>query len=120
MRANFHLMKALSDKTRIAPGIRMNKLLDFSKKLASTPKIMEDFRRWNFKLDKALVDVPGRVLAPEKILFGKSLEVTPKNADWNFEMQDRPAFSAPVPLKTWVVLVTGQLKDDAVVRPKIQ
>lgn len=120
MRSNFQLMKKLSERTRVPPSNRIAKLLAFNQKLSTTPQIKDDFKRWNFNLDKNLIEVPGRVLPAEDIIFGKDarnqqIRVKPKNADWNFEMQDRPAFSAPTALKDWLVFVPSRLKNDAIV-----
>lgn len=115
MRANFALMKKLSEKTRVAPKLRIEKLLQFNVKLATHKKVVEDLQQWNFKLDKNLVDVPGRVLPAEKIKFGNKILVTPKNADWNFDMQEKPTFHVHHELKDWTVLVPSSVKQQALV-----
>lgn len=73
MHSNFRLTSAMSQYTRLSPGDRINKLLEFNRRLASTPESVKDLNEWNLKLDSSLVQLPARLLNPEKILFsGKS------------------------------------------------
>lgn len=65
-------MKAVAIYTRLAPKMRIEKLLAFNSRLQGTPESNSNLQEWNFSLDKALVPVGGRVLPPEKIVFGNN------------------------------------------------
>lgn len=54
----------------MGPGARVNKLMEFNRRLMRTPDSMDVLREWNLKLDEVLVQTPGRVLPNEKIIFG--------------------------------------------------
>jgi aubergine len=41
MRANFHLMRALDAHTKIGPDMRIKRLLNFNRRLTSTPEVVE-------------------------------------------------------------------------------
>lgn len=64
-RANFHLMSALATKTRIQPGPRQQKLINFAKKVTTNEKAMLEIKKWDLKLADSLVKLRGRVLPNE-------------------------------------------------------
>lgn len=63
-------MRSMSEYTRMDPRTRIAKLLEFNQRLARTPESTEVFREWNFELDSKLVEVEGRILKNENIVFG--------------------------------------------------
>lgn len=69
-RANFQLMRALAEHTRVAPPLRIDKLIQFRNRLEREPGSMEVMKRWNLTLDQRLVQFNGRSLPPEQILAG--------------------------------------------------
>lgn len=68
MRSNFRLMKAVAEHTRIGPGQRIRRLLDFNQRLKRTPEAMEVLKEWNMTLAPDLIEFTGRELPPEKIV----------------------------------------------------
>ena len=72
MRNNFRLMKACSEHTRLGPRDRMQRLLQFNRRIATTPASLEVLDEFKMVLDKNLVDVNGRLLDPEPIVFGNN------------------------------------------------
>lgn len=63
-------MQDVAQHTRVNPDGRIRRLLDFNSRLQGTQACTTAFRDWGLDLSRQLVDVPGRVLPPEKILFG--------------------------------------------------
>lgn len=59
----------MSAETRMSPAVRLRKLADFNARLAGTKESVEMLQDWNVSLSKKLVELPGRVLNPEKICF---------------------------------------------------
>lgn len=111
-------MKALSEHTRVAPTARIQKLLDFNRRLQTNPEVVKDLQEWTFQLDTNLVELTGRVLQPEKIYFGNRQEVQlGDDADWNFKLQDNPQLKAGQ-LTNWVAIVPARHDKEAKVRKK--
>lgn len=63
-------MKELSQHTKIGPGSRMDRLLQFNKRLANSQDSSRHLTEWNLQLDSELVKIPARVLPYPDILFG--------------------------------------------------
>lgn len=68
----FRLMKAMSEHTRLAPNMRIERLKTFNKRLQETKESVENFKSWQFSLDQNLVELTGRVLNSEYIVFGNN------------------------------------------------
>lgn len=60
----------MAEYTRVSPSLRIAKLLEFNQRLQNTPQSMDILREWQVKLDKNLVEVPGRQLNLQKIMYG--------------------------------------------------
>lgn len=98
------LMKSMSCHFRMNPLQRTQKLLDFNRRLARTPESMEVLRQFNFSLSSRLVEIPGRILKSENIVFGDNRKVlTNERADWNMAFRDNAMFQS-VPLTNWVFM----------------
>lgn len=69
---NFRLMQAVSQHTRVNPDGRIQRLLDFNRRLIGTEASTNALREWGLDIERQLVDVPARILPPEKILFGEN------------------------------------------------
>lgn len=69
MRSNFRFMKSIDQYTRTSPDSRQRKLLEFNKRLNSSPQALAVFKEWDLKLDSHLIQVPGRVLDNENIIW---------------------------------------------------
>lgn len=70
-RDNFQLMRALADHTRIGPPQRIQKLQEFSRRMRSSPEVIEELRRWDLNIADSLLKIQGRVLPPEQIVGGE-------------------------------------------------
>lgn len=113
MRANFRLMKAVAEHTRIGPAQRVRRLLDFNRRLINTPDSMKILTDWNLKLDQALVEVSGRELNQESILF-EGRDVPGKvEADWTSEFRNNRLFTT-IPLNNWSLVTPRRSSREAV------
>lgn len=63
-------MKVVSDHTRLTPAARVKRLHEFNRRLYGMSESMDAFREWDLQLDNKLVEIPGRQLPHEKIVFG--------------------------------------------------
>ncbi|XP_030369390.1 protein aubergine-like [Scaptodrosophila lebanonensis] len=104
MRSNFRLMKAMSEHTRLPPGRRIERLLQFNNRLEASPQSLEVLTSWDLSLDKKLVEIPARVLHPEIILLGNNKQYTCDNrADWTGEFRNNMMYRH-VDITRWAVV----------------
>lgn len=75
-RANFQLMRACAEHTRVNPGARMQKLLEFSRRLRQNQEVMKEVRNWDFQLSETLVELQGRVLPSDTLVLGNNFKTT--------------------------------------------
>ncbi|ODM92896.1 Protein aubergine, partial [Orchesella cincta] len=107
MRANNQLMRALATHLHPDPETRVGKLTDFMRKMKTTPEVVKDFRRWGLQFNSRLVEVDGRIIPNEAIVFANdTIEMPNDRYDWNNAFRTKPMLSS-VPLKTWVVITTS-------------
>lgn len=62
-------MKSMDKYTRMGPAERIQKLLAFNRRLNSAPESAKTFADWNMKLDSKLVEVEGRILKSQNIVW---------------------------------------------------
>lgn len=65
-------MKELSQHTKIGPVSRVERLLQFNRRLANTPDSSRHLTEWNLALEPELVKIPARILPYPDILFGNA------------------------------------------------
>lgn len=65
-------MRAMADHTRLAPAMRIERLKAFNQRLYNTPASIDVLGSWDMTLDKNLVELPGRILKQENIVFGNA------------------------------------------------
>uniref|UniRef100_A0A1I8PZG7 Uncharacterized protein n=2 Tax=Stomoxys calcitrans TaxID=35570 RepID=A0A1I8PZG7_STOCA len=105
MRSNFKLMRAMGEHTRLNPNRRIERLRAFNTRLQNSSESMDVLALWNMQLDRHLVEIPGRILPSEKIVFGNQATVVcDANADWSRDMRNKTMFSH-VDIKRWYVIV---------------
>ncbi|KAH8298095.1 hypothetical protein KR018_006591 [Drosophila ironensis] len=104
MRANFRLMKAMSEHTRLTPERRIERLRVFNQRLNQSKESTDVMKSWNIELDRNLVEIPARVLPPERIVFGNGKRyMCDHRADWTAEFRSNSMFSH-VDIKRWYVI----------------
>lgn len=112
-RANFQLMKALGEHTRVGPSARIYKLLQFSQRLRNEPKIIEELRQWDMKLSTEIVEFGGRVLPQETIIGGEDRKYpTGKDVDWTKSLRSNPMIVSSNLMK-WVLVTPNRFQDSA-------
>lgn len=62
-------MRAMSNHTRMNPERRIERLKTFNRRLHTTTESVKVMTDWNMKLDEKLIEVQGRVISPQKIVF---------------------------------------------------
>lgn len=70
MRKNFRLMASMSEHFRMRPNTRIERLIDFQRRLNRTPASVEVLNTFNMRLDTELAQIPGRLLTPQSIKLG--------------------------------------------------
>lgn len=65
-------MADVGQHTRVNPDRRIGRLMEFNRRLKGTEACTKALQEWNMELDPNLVEVPGRVLPNEKIVFGQN------------------------------------------------
>lgn len=63
-------MADVATHTRVGPPGRIQRLLAFNQRLNTTAESTTTFQEWSLELDNNLVQLGGRVLPKEKIVFG--------------------------------------------------
>ncbi|XP_017884838.1 piwi-like protein Siwi [Ceratina calcarata] len=111
MRENFQLMRAMAETTRVSPQARIDKLINFNRRLRGEPEVIKQFSEWNLKLDDKLVEVPARILPPERIVLNGATASSGQFCDWTRELQSKPAFCA-ARLQQWVVICLDRMRRD--------
>lgn len=113
MRNNFSLMRALAEHTRMDPTKRVERLLNFNKRLQTTKKSTEQFAQFHTKLNPELVQFTGRELSQEQMIFGagKTCLNESRNVDWTNPMKVNFMYTN-VDLKKWVIITPSRAMND--------
>lgn len=110
MKRDFHLMRSLAEHTRLAPDRRIARLEDFNQRLQHCKDSAEIFRFWKTELDRRLVEVQGRVLAPETIFFHPQSDQYKMSAgdtaEWQMAFRNNPMYLT-VSLTNWAIVIPG-------------
>mgnify|MGYP006940071060 CR=1 FL=1 len=69
MRADFNIMKNVSEHTIIPPHVRKASLENFINICYNNSDIQAELKRWNIEFKRELLNFPARVLNPETIYF---------------------------------------------------
>ncbi|XP_071451849.1 piwi-like protein Siwi [Hetaerina americana] len=117
MRKNFPLMKCLADQTRLGPAERIDRLIQFSRRLQGEAKAKADLDRWNMKFSSGLIKFSGRVLAQERIIQGgkpgkEVLYLSGKNTDWTRELRSNSMLMVGH-MRYWVLVSPGNVLREA-------
>ncbi|KAM3867907.1 piwi-like protein 1 [Diretmus argenteus] len=113
MRADFHIMKDLSQHTRLSPEQREGRLTRFVTNIQQNADAQAELNTWGLSFDKRLLNVTGRVLPGERIYQGPSMyEYNTWTADWSREMRGVPLISSPA-LTNWLLFYTRRNLSEA-------
>lgn len=64
------LKNAMRPYSAMGPRQRIERLLNFNKRLNSAPDSVRALREWELNLEQSLVKIPGRVVDRQQINFG--------------------------------------------------
>ncbi|XP_034243669.1 piwi-like protein Siwi [Thrips palmi] len=111
MRADFRLMQALAQYTRVSPSTRVQKLMAFNNRLQTCERAMDQLRKFDMSLGRGLVEVEGNKLQEEVIQLGKDQKVPAgPSVEWNM---NRATLLKPMPLNSWTLIVPMKFKGAA-------
>lgn len=112
MRADFKLMREISEHTRLNPEKRVHELMRFNKRLLETPKSKAVFDRWGAEVSRDLVDIEIRELPNEQIIFGGNISSeTDVKAEWN--IRGRTTMYETVECKRWILLYPEKIERES-------
>lgn len=112
MRANYKLMQELSNYTRLNPEKRVKALQKFNNRFQSTPESVKVLNEWKMNFDRDLIEVKGRELQAEAILFGNGAEVTASiKGEWN--IRNGVSMFKSHPIERWIIFFPRSIKDEA-------
>jgi len=112
MKNNFNLMRAMADYTRMDPRKRVERLMKFNERMLTTPKSAEVFDQFQTKLQPKLVELTGRQLDQETMLFGNGKSA--KNdfrVDWTNPMKMNEMY-ANESLSRWGIIYPSRAAND--------
>ncbi|XP_063893516.1 piwi-like protein Siwi isoform X1 [Helicoverpa armigera] len=114
MRANFKLMRALDNHTKIGPDVRIQKLLKFNQRLTSCREVVKEMGDWSLTLSHELVSFKGRQLPPENIVQGNNAKYPAGDTTegWTRDMRSKPLLDISQ-LPSWVVITPERQRRDA-------
>ncbi|XP_045768793.1 piwi-like protein Siwi [Maniola jurtina] len=114
MRADFQLMRSLDVHTKIGPSIRIQKLLNFNRRLTQTKEVVEELASWSMTLDSELVRIKGRQLPAENIIQGGNSKYPAgdTNEGWTRDMRSKNLYTL-AQLPSWVVITPERQRRDA-------
>lgn len=104
MRTNFSAMKDVSQYTRVDPRGRQQKLQLFRDRMNRSEPSLALMREFGMELGDKIVELQGRLLAGERILFNNRKDFFPRKADWTAALQNNPVYSKGSSLDNWFVI----------------
>lgn len=110
MKNNFHLMKAMSEHTRVDPRNRQSRLNDFNQRIHASAESKTALTDFGLNLDTKLVSVTGRQVPREVILFSEREVPLKDNADWTADLRNVQLYSRRAPLNNWIVVTSRRLR----------
>nr|QID20010.1 piwi [Drosophila buzzatii] len=113
MRSDYTLMRAMANHTRMNPERRIERLKTFNRRLHSTAESMKVLTDWNMKLGEQLVEVQGRVLSPQKIVFYNERLSAGDTANWTRQFRNQRMLTTPRDgLDRWAVIAPKKMSSD--------
>jgi aubergine-like protein len=116
MRNDFGKMKELSDKTRMTPQQRVEKLFNFNKRL--TIEGASSLNTNQLSVDDRLVEFDGHKLPEQKIIFGRSesgeiqvvdMKRSQNSGEWTSNLKDIVMFK-PMDIEKWIFMFPQTLQ----------
>jgi len=120
MRNDFGKMRDLSDKTRMTPAQRVERLFTFNKRL--TTEGASSLNANQLSVDDRLVEFDGRKLPEQKIIFGRDnsgqitvvdLKRSQNIGEWSSNLKDIVMIK-PMDIEKWIFMFPASLKEKSV------
>ena len=108
MKADNRQMRLLASETRISPKDRVLRLIKFNEKLQNNEKSW--IYEFNVQFDKKFVDIPGRRLNPEYILYGGEGEFSTQDREWKSAIKNKQPYCA-LDLTKWCIIFPAKFKN---------
>ncbi|KAK2142285.1 hypothetical protein LSH36_977g02059 [Paralvinella palmiformis] len=105
IRKDFRVMKDLSLHTRLSPAQRQLALRKFCDNVNSAPDARAELEKWGLRLDMDAIQLVGRRLPEEQIIFKNHRIGSGPETDWSRSM-GREHVLTGVDLTNWIVLFT--------------
>jgi len=113
MRADFRIMKEVSNFTRLNPQKRKEAMKKFVDAVNRDPNAKKHLSDWGLSLDPSPLSVTGRLLSPETIFFGGNRrEPAGAKGDWGRAATNCPMLT-PIALKKWAIFFINRNQDAA-------
>ncbi|KAG8012192.1 Piwi-like protein 1 [Nibea albiflora] len=113
MRADFTIMKALSEHTKLSPEAREGGVSRFINNIRRNADAQAELDKWGLNFDSKLLNLTGRVLPRERLFQGsRSYDYGPDDASWSRQMRGMPLISSP-PLDNWIMFYTRRCSNEA-------
>lgn len=103
---NPRVKNALGNNIRPTPDNRVDTLMKFSKRMQNTALVVKELSGWKMGLSPNILQIPARILTPEKIRQGMNkppITYGVDNADWGSGIGRGKLLSAS-PLERWIVV----------------
>lgn len=113
MRANYKVMDALAQHTRVVPTQRARSLIRFRESVNRSQECQAVMSDWDMRLGDSLVSLQARILRPVDIVLGdpqRPFKYNTTNADWSpaFRVDQRTGrgmgMNVGVDIKNWVFI----------------
>lgn len=106
MRNDFKVMKDIATFTRVTPQQRVRSFGQFCENLEKVPAAREVLANWGLRLDKRPLQMQGRQLEEEQVIFGNNRQFgAGRNADFGKYVTNNEVIHA-INLTSWVVIHT--------------
>ncbi|KAG5672135.1 hypothetical protein PVAND_002289 [Polypedilum vanderplanki] len=119
MRTNFHMMRAMGEYTRLNPFNRAKVLKEFSRRINQSEASQDVLESFGLEMERDLVQLGGRVINPEKIIFGNDRTFqNDKNADWTNAIRSNTMWNTQS-LSRWGIVYPVRMNSDVIEFMKI-
>jgi len=113
MRADFRIMKEVSNFTRLSPAKRTESIRKFVVSVNENPSAKAHLSDWGLQLSPVTLAMQGRQLQPETLFFGGNRkESAGLKADWGRAATNNPVLTS-VPLSKWAIFFLNKHAGEA-------
>nr|XP_009860146.1 piwi-like protein 1 isoform X1 [Ciona intestinalis]XP_018669549.1 piwi-like protein 1 isoform X1 [Ciona intestinalis]XP_026692672.1 piwi-like protein 1 isoform X1 [Ciona intestinalis]XP_026692673.1 piwi-like protein 1 isoform X1 [Ciona intestinalis]XP_026692674.1 piwi-like protein 1 isoform X1 [Ciona intestinalis]XP_026692675.1 piwi-like protein 1 isoform X2 [Ciona intestinalis]XP_026692676.1 piwi-like protein 1 isoform X3 [Ciona intestinalis] len=109
LRADFNTMKRLAVYTKQGPTKRKQALKSFIQRITTNTEVEKRFAEWGLRFEDRLLDLKGRVLDSETIMFGDNKQAQSRDASWDQEFR-RQRLLKCIDLQEWAILFCSRDK----------